>query len=238
MKYDTILNGDCLELADKIPDNSVDLIATDPPYNISRDTKILRRRGKFGTAQTIDLDFGDWDHHSIMPENWIPAYSKKLKDNGVFITFYDKRNISYVCDILEELGLVIRHVAGWHKQNPAPQARKVKWQNALELFVIATKNKGTGHHYNYEEGQGHDVITTPICQGKERLNHPTQKPEALFESIIKWWSFEGDIVLDPFAGTGTTGIVAKKLGRKYVLIEKVKNTVNGLKADWINSLKN
>ena len=214
-----VVCGDCREVMSEWPEGCVDLILADPPYNISSDTVIIRRGGKFGVAQPINLDFGDWDHGVIKPEDWVPLAVQKLKPCGVFVSLYDKRYISHVCDLLEELGLTIRHVAGWHKQNPAPQARKVKWQNALELFVIATKNKGTGHHYNYKEGQHHDVITTPICQGNERLDHPTQKPEALIEPIVKWWSFEGDLVVDPFLGVGTTAVVCKRLNRRWIGIE-------------------
>lgn len=214
-----IICGDCREVMREWPAESIDMILTDPPYNISNPTKIVRSGGKFGRARTISLDFGAWDHGVIRPKDWVPLAVEKLKPCGVFVSLYDKRYISHVCDLLEELGLTIRHVAGWHKQNPAPQARKVKWQNALELFVIATKNEGTGHHYNYHEGQHHDVITTPICQGNERLDHPTQKPEALIEPIVRWWSFEGDLVLDPFLGTGTTAVVCKRLNRHWVGIE-------------------
>lgn len=218
-----LLFGNAIKLIPMLPNKCIDLVATDPPYNISRDTVIRRKGGKYGMAKDINLDFGKWDHNIIKPKDWIPLIIPKLKPCGVFMSLYDKRRISNLCDLLEELEMFIRHVGVWHKKNPAPQARKVKWQNASELFVIATKNRGTGHHFNYEAGQHHDVITTPICLGKERLKnkegntlHPTQKPEALMFPIIKWWSFEGDIVLDPFCGTGTTCAVAKKLGRNHI----------------------
>ncbi len=214
-----VITGNCLDVMRQFPDGSIDLLPTDPPYNISNPTKIVRSGGKFGRARTINLDFGDWDHGVIEPKDWVPLAVEKLKPCGVFVSLYNKRYISHLCDLLEELGLTIRHVGGWHKQNPAPQARKVKWQNALELFVIATMNKGTGHHYNYEEGQHHDVITTPICQGNERLDHPTQKPLRMVDPIIRWWSFPGDIVLDPFCGTGTFLVKAKQLGRRYIGID-------------------
>ena len=214
-----VICGDCREVMRRFPNGSIDLLPTDPPYNISSDTVIKREGGKFGVAKPISMDFGAWDHGVIEPKDWVPLAVEKLKPCGVFVSLYDKRYISHLCDLLEELGLTIRHVAGWHKQNPAPQARKVKWQNALELFVIATKNEGAGHHYNYREGQHHDVITTPICQGNERLDHPTQKPLRLADPLIRWWSFPGDIVLDPFCGTGTFLVKAKQLGRRYIGID-------------------
>jgi DNA modification methylase len=214
-----VVQGDCREVMQSWPDSIVDLVLTDPPYNISRKTVIRRKGGKFGVAKDINLDFGAWDHSVIKPEDWVPLAVRKLKPCGVFVSLYDKRRISHFCDLLEQLGMTIRHIAGWHKLNPAPQARKVKWQDALELFVIATKNKGAGHHYNYREGQHHDVIATPICQGNERLGHPTQKPEALFEPIVRWWSYPNDLVVDPFVGVGTSCVVAKRLGRRFIGIE-------------------
>jgi site-specific DNA-methyltransferase (adenine-specific)/modification methylase len=184
---DKIIHGDCLKLMREIPDNSIDLVFTDPPYNISRDTVITRNGGKYGKAKPINLDFGEWDHNVITPYEWIPETYRLLKPNGVLIFFYDRMKISQLAEwLIDKFDMVVRHIGVWHKTNPAPQARKVKWQVASEFFIIATKNHGTGHHYNYREGQHHDVITTPICQGKERYDHPTQKPEALAEPIIRW----------------------------------------------------
>ncbi len=214
-----IILGDCREVMRSLPKKCIDLLLTDPPYNISNDAEIVRNGGKFGVAKSISMNFGEWDRNVIMPNDWVPRAIETLTENGVFISFYDKRHISHLCDLLEENGCFIRHIGTWHKLNPAPQARKVKWQIAGEMFVIATKNKGTGHHYNYKEGQHHDVITTPICQGNERYDHPTQKPEALINPLIKWWSFEGDVVFDPFCGTGTIPAVAKKLGRRFIGVE-------------------
>jgi len=153
-------------------------------------------------------------------KDWIPIVYEKLKDNGVLITFLRKRDISDMCRFLEnKLNMKVRHIGVWHKKNPVPQARKVGWMNSWEAFIIATKNHGMGHHYNWKEGQMQDVITTPICQGKERTEHPTQKPIALIEPLIKWWSYEKDIILDPFCGAGTTCYVARKLNRHYIGIE-------------------
>ncbi len=117
--------------------------------------------------------------------------------------------------------MTIRHVVAWVKSNPPPQARKVKWMDAWEPIIIATKNRGMGHHYNWKMGQHKDVIVTPICQGRERREggHPTQKPIRLIEPLIKWWSYEGDIILDPFCGSGTTCVVAKMYNRHYIGIE-------------------
>jgi len=219
MKSRLIL-GDALEVLPTLPKKSIDLVLTDPPYNISRNVKIVRNGGKFGKAKDIDLDFGEWDHGVVSPYDWIPLVYELLKPTGVLIFFYDKMEISCIAKWLErELGMKVRHIGVWRKLNPAPQARKVQWQSATEFFIIATKNHGSGHHYNWREGQHPDIIETPLCQGRERLGHPTQKPEKLIEPLIRWWSYERDAVLDPFMGVGTIPAVAKRFNRRYIGIE-------------------
>jgi len=215
-----IIHGNALTVLKKLPNNSVDAVVTDPPYNISRNTVIRRKGGKFGIAKDISLDFGEWDHNVVTPYDWVPLVYDLLKPHGVLIFFYDKMRISHLAVWLEEeFNMCVRHIGVWVKKNPAPQARKVKWMDATEFFIIATKNHGSGHHYNYKEGQHPDYIITPICQGKERYCHPTQKPEALAEPIIRWWTYPKDIVLDPFCGTGTFLVVALKMGRRFIGIE-------------------
>ena len=212
--------GDCRELMKEINDGSIDLILTDPPYNISSSQKIIRNEGKFGKAKTINYDFGEWDYGNISPNVWVPLAVSKLKDNGVFISMVGKREAENMMKTLEESGMFIRHLGCWCRTNPVPQIRKVKWMSGTELFVIATKNRGGGHHFNYEEGQHPDYILTPICMGNERKmwGHPTQKPEKLFEIFVRWWSFRNDVVLDPFAGSGTTGKVLSEFGEKLYFV--------------------
>lgn len=214
-----VTHGDCFDAMQKVPKESVDLVLTDPPYNISSDTKITRNGGKFGEAETIDSDQGEWDHGDVLPRNWVPLAAETLTENGVFVSFYGAERITDLVEACEENGLNVKQVGAWHKTNPPPEARKVKWQSALELFVIATVNQGQGHHYNWEQGQHHNVIETPLCMGNERFDHPTQKPEKLMKPIVNYWSFPGDTVMDPFAGTGTIPAVAKKLGRDFIAVE-------------------
>ena len=225
--------GDALDIMKQIPKESIDLILTDPPYNISRDIVIQRKGGKFGKAKDIVLDFGEWDKNKITPYDWIPLAYNLLTSVGVLIFFYDKMEISCLAKWLEkEFNMKVRHIGVWLKSNPVPQARKTQWMSGTEFFIIATKNHGAGHHYNYSLGQHLDYIITPICMGRERYRnptHPTQKPEKLIEPFIKWWSFEGDVVLDPFAGTGTIPYVAYKLGRKFIAIEKDPYWANVIK---------
>jgi DNA modification methylase len=195
-------------------------VLTDPPYNISSDFE-----AKFPDRGSISHDFGDWDDGSIQPKDWVPEAERVLTDNGVLIAFYDNRNIHQLISAVHEAGLELRQKLYWHKKNPVPQLYGVKWQEAVEEAVIATKNRGDGHHFIDRHGQRHNVIQTPICSNSEREGHPTQKPEELFRTIIKWWSQPGDKVLDPFMGTGTTCVTAKQLDRHYIGIEQQQEHV-------------
>jgi len=214
--------GDALEVLKELPDESVDLILTDPPYNVSKPGQnITRNGGKFGKAKDIVLDFGEWDRGVIRWQDFIDDFVRLLKPTGVLAMFYDKLELGCIGKYLQEVhDFQVRHIGAWVKPNPAPQARKVKWQNGLEFFIIATKNKGSGHHYNYRLGQSPDYFIHSV---NFKHYHPTQKPEPLIEWIMKYWSFEGDLVLDPFLGSGTTAIVAEKLGRRWIGIEIDEN---------------
>lgn len=215
-----LYQGDALEILRKVPNNSVDLVLTDPPYGLENVSVIKRNGGKFGKAKAIGANLDKQVISGVVYKDWIPLAYEKLKPVGVLITFCQKMDISDIAKFLEkELGMVVRHIGVWHKTNPPPQARKVQWMNAWEPFIIATKNKGSGHHYNYKEGQFGDVISTPICMGNERTQHPAQKPLKLFHPLVRWWSFEGDVVLDPFLGSGTTAVICEKLKRKWIGIE-------------------
>lgn len=214
--------GDAIKLMREIPDESIDLVLTDPPYGLGQVAVITRNGGKFGKTTPLGKSLVDnpLTAKGVHWKDWIPIAYEKLKPTGILITFCQKRDISYIYDFLEsELNMVVRHVAVWAKTNPPAQARKVKWMDAWEPIIIATKNRGSGHHYNWRGGQHRDVIETPICMGKERTPHPTQKPLKLIETLIRWWSFEEDWVLDPFAGSGTTGVACQKLNRNCIMFE-------------------
>jgi len=213
----TLIHGDALKYMKTMDSESVDLILTDPPYNISKNVKITRNGGKFGKAKDIQLDFGEWDKNIISWRDYIDDFARILKPYGVLVMFYDKLEISCIAKYLQErLEFKVRNIGVWIKSNPAPQARRVKWQDGSEFFLIATKNKGTGHHYNYKLGQSPDWFK---CSVSYKHYHPTQKPDALIEWIMKYWSYPGDVVFDPFLGSGTTMVVAKKLGRDCIGVE-------------------
>ncbi len=248
-KMEDIINkihcADSIEFMKEIPDESIDLILTDPPYNISQaktidrthiENKSMRRNGK---VKELNYDFGEWDHFETVEEylkwteEWIKESVRVLKPYGTFYSFFPKLEISYLGCILEKYRMNIRDVCIWHKTNPAPLLFKVGYMSASEFFIFATKNRGTGHTFNYQIGQQHNVFTFPICMGKERLKdengqtaHPTQKPMKLIELLIRYSSNERDIVLDPFMGSGTTAEASLKLNRNFIGIEKEQKYVD------------
>lgn len=214
MKYQ-LHNDDCIEFMKYMQPGSVDLIATDPPYNVSKKgAKISRGKGMVFEGGDINLDFGEWDQGKISWENYIDLFVGILSANGVLVMFYDKLYLGQIGIYLQEkYEFQVRHLGAMVKRNPAPQARKVKWQNGLEQFLIATKNKGEGHHFNYKLGQSPDYFLT--TNGYKHL-HPTQKPIEIMDWLITYWSFENDMVFDPFMGSGTTGVSCVKNNRNFV----------------------
>lgn len=220
--------GDCLQIMPSIADGTFDAIITDPPYNVSREDAISRNGGKFGLAKDISLDFGDWDKGQVLWRDFIDHFARLLRPNGVLVMFYDKLELGEIAKYLRDTyGFKPRHIGVWVKRNPAPQARKVKWQNGTEFFLVATKNDGGGHHFNYSLGQSPDYFITSVNYKHE---HPTQKPLELMEWIVSYWTFDGDAVLDPFMGAGTTGVACVKLGRNFVGIERDTEFFNVAKA--------
>ncbi len=228
----TIYHGNCLETMSQLPDESVDMILTDPPYNISQKnrkidrTKIqnknLRRNGK--RSKELNYDFGNWDQFDSREsflewtELWVRECFRLLKPTGNFVSFFGKSEISYFEDIINKYGFV-RQTIVWHKTNPVPQIFKVGFMSAVEFMTWATKQKGAKHTFNYQLGQHHNFVETSICMGKERTEHPTQKPIKAVDWLLLYLSNKGDVILDPFMGSGTTLVVAKMFNRKAIGIE-------------------
>lgn len=213
-----LIYGNAFEEMKKLESNSIDLILTDPPYNVSKQKEIRRGNGKYKEKSNINLNFGDWDYHSVDWTDFIPEFVRLLKPNGALILFYEKIKLGIIADFLKEnYNFEVRHIGAMVKRNPAPQARKVKWQNGVELFLIATKNKGPGHHFNYSLGQRPDYFLTTV--NYNHYGHPTCKPLEVVKTMVEYWSFENDLVLDPFMGTGTTGLACKLTNRNFIGIE-------------------
>jgi DNA modification methylase len=217
MQRDQLVRGDCREHLPKLRAASVDLVVTDPPYGLQSDTTIARsKRCKFGQASDIRASFS-WDARPDL--TWVSECMRVLKPGGTLIAFYEREHLHDVIAEARHHAGVLCDVGAWHKTNPVPQVRKVKWASALELFVVITKT-GERHTFNWQHGYHHNVIVAPICQGRERTAHPTQKPLAVIVPMIRYWSNPHDLVLDPFAGSGTTAVAAKGLGRRYLAIER------------------
>jgi DNA modification methylase len=224
MKYpddfiDKVIQGDCLEVMKQIPDNSIDLIFTDPPYNISQKNKIFRdyRNGKNGD---IRMDFGEWDYN-FQIEPFLIESKRVLRDDGSIIVWTSEQLFGKYRDWFEK-NMYPKQMLVWVKTNPLPQFRLVGYRQATELMFWALKKKNTKNNPNFiflGQEEMTNVFYAPIVGGKERTKHPTQKPLSISMEIIRRHCRPGGIVLDPFLGSGTTAVAAKKLGRHYIGIE-------------------
>lgn len=230
-----IFCADVFKKLSELPSNSVDLIFVDPPYNLQLQKELWRPNNTKVDAVDDEWDkfdsFADYDKFTSA---WAKECQRVLKNAGTIWTMGTYHNIFRVGSIMQDVGFWILNEITWIKDNPIPNFKGVRFTNATETLIWAKKSiEAKGYTFNYQamkkENNGKQMRSDwyfPICNGGERLKdasgnkvHPTQKPEALLERIILSSSKEGDVVLDPFAGTGTTGAVAKKCGRKYILIE-------------------
>ncbi len=195
----------------------VNHIITDPPYNISRDNNFSTMRNP-----RAGVDFGMWDRGGFDLYSWIPEYAKLLDSNGSFIIFCSYRYISHIIDVLEkpETDMVVKDVLVWQKSNPMPRNINRRYVQDMEFAVWAVKKKAKWV-FNKPDDKPYlrAFFTTSVVSGKEKLGHPTQKSLMLMEDIIKIHTNPGDLVLDPFMGSGSTGEAALKNGRKFLGIE-------------------
>lgn len=226
---DSVLLGDCFDSLKIIPNNSVDLIITDPPYNISRESNFTNGSTN-KKYNSISLDFGDWDQSEVNLESLFYEFKRVLKNGGTLIIFYDIWKANKLKSLAEKFKLKQPRVCQWVKTNPVPVNSKINYlSNAVEFFFLFTKGKKNTFNSKYDKG----IYQYPICHGLERTIHPTQKPIKLFEDLIKKHSNEDDLILDPFGGSGTTAEACIKLSRKYILIEN-DSTYYNLILDRIN----
>ncbi|WP_281070687.1 site-specific DNA-methyltransferase [Oceaniglobus trochenteri] len=230
-----ILAGDCIELMNSLPEASIDLIFADPPYN-------LQLKGDLCRPDNSQVDAVDdaWDQFSSFAaydrftEAWLKAARRLLKPNGAIWVIGSYHNVFRVGAAMQNAGYWILNDVVWRKSNPMPNFRGKRLTNAHETLIWASKQEASKYTFNYEalkqlnEGvQMRSDWVLPICTGHERLKnadgdkaHPTQKPESLLHRVILGTTNPGDVVLDPFFGTGTTGAVAKMLGREYIGLER------------------
>jgi DNA modification methylase len=229
-----IHQGDSIELLKQLPDNSIDLIFADPPYNLQLKGDLFRPdQSKVGAVNDHWDKFGSFSSYDEFTRAWLHECHRVIKNTGSIWVIGTYHNIFRVGSILQDTGFWILNDIIWIKTNPMPNFRGTRFNNAHETLIWATKSKESKYtfHYRTMKGFNDDLQMRsdwliPICQGSERVKengrkaHSTQKPEELLYRIILATSKPGDLVLDPFAGTGTTASVAKKLGRNFIGFER------------------
>lgn len=217
-------NQSCFEYMKNIKDKSIDLILIDPPYEISRDTNFAsgKETGKDTDRFRVSMDFGDWDKNFDGLELIIKEGYRILKPGGTFICFYDLWKIETLKKYFDDNKYKQIRFIEWLKTNPVPLNSKINYlTNSREVAISAIKVSKPTFNSQYDNG----LYNYPICHDKGRF-HPTQKPLELIEDLIKKHSNEGDIVLDCFAGSCTTGIAALKLKRNFMGCELDKEYFN------------
>jgi len=234
LPLDQILKGDCVEILDNLPEKSIDLVFADPPYNLQLTQELYRPNQTRVDAVNEDWDkFASFQEYDDFTRAWLSACRRVLKDTGMIWVIGSYHNIYRVGTILQDLGFWILNDVVWIKDNPMPNFHGVRFTNAHETLLWAQKVKGAKYTFNHHsmkalngDLQMRSDWYLPLCTGKERRKvsgekaHSAQKPEALLYRVLLASTDPGDVVLDPFFGTGTTGAVAKKLGRHFIGIER------------------
>ena len=211
MKFDyKLYRGDCLEMIDQLPDRSVDLMLTDSPYNISRENR-------FWSMNRQSMDFGAWDHDFDLT-GWIAPAMQKIAKNGAVIIFNSWHNLGMIADELEHNGMDVKDSIRWEKTNPMPRNRDRRYVVDFEVAVWAVKQRGRWTFNRQDPKYQRPEFSATAPNGKHRF-HPTQKPVSLLEELIKIHTSLGDLVFDPFMGSGSTGVAALELGRRFIGIE-------------------
>jgi len=231
----SVFVGDCLEVMRRLPDASVDLVFADPPYNLQLSGAVLTRPDETAVSAVLE----DWDKfdtfraYDMFTQAWLEEARRLLKPDGTIWVIGSYHNIYRVGTILQNTGFWMLNDIIWRKTNPMPNFRGRRFTNAHEILLWAARDAKSRYTFNYEsmktlndDIQMRSDWLLPICNGGERIKdqgnkaHPTQKPEALLARVLMASTNPGDLVLDPFFGTGTTGAVAKKLHRRFIGIER------------------
>ncbi|MFL5122552.1 MAG: site-specific DNA-methyltransferase [Microvirga sp.] len=236
LPLDEVLIGDCIAALERLPPDSVDLVFADPPYNLQLEQALLRPDHSLVDAVDDAWDkFASFAHYDDFTRAWLLACRRVMKKNATLWVIGSYHNIFRVGSTLQDLGFWILNDIVWRKANPMPNFRGKRFTNAHETLIWAAKGadaKGYTFHYEALKAGNDDVQMRsdwffPLCTGEERLKdaagrkvHPTQKPEALLARVLLAASRPGDVVLDPFFGSGTTGAVAKRLGRSFIGVER------------------
>jgi DNA modification methylase len=234
LPIDHILQGNCLEILPGLPEGTADLVFADPPYNLQLSQSLYRPNMTRveGVDEAWDR-FPDFEAYDAFTRDWLLACRRLLKPDGSLWVIGTYHNIFRVGRIMQDLGFWFLNDVVWVKTNPMPNFRGVRFTNAHETLIWAARDRQSRYTFNYHamksfngDVQMRSDWVLPICSGSERLKldgsraHPTQKPEALLYRVLLASTQPDDVVLDPFFGTGTTGVVAKRLGRHWLGIEQ------------------
>ena len=230
-----VIEGDCVEAMERLPAGSVDMVFADPPYNLQLGGELLRPNNSRvdGVEEPWDK-FADFTAYDGFTRAWLTAARRALKPDGSIWVIGSYHNIFRVGAALQDLGFWVLNDIVWRKTNPMPNFRGRRFTNAHETLIWCARDRDARYTFNYEamkalneDLQMRSDWLLPLCGGPERLRngdgrkaHPTQKPEALLHRALLAATRLGDVVLDPFFGTGTTGAVAQKLGRRWIGIER------------------
>ncbi|HET7211779.1 MAG TPA: site-specific DNA-methyltransferase [Methyloceanibacter sp.] len=235
LPLNSVIVGDCIEELHLLPEASIDLVFADPPYNLQLNSELYRPDNSRVDAVDDDWDkFGSFAAYDAFTRDWLIACRRVLKPSGSLWVIGSYHNIFRVGATLQDLGFWVLNDVVWRKANPMPNFRGRRFTNAHETLIWASMGPRARYTFNYDamkalndDLQMRSDWLFPICSGAERLRedcgrktHPTQKPEALMHRIILASSHTGDVVLDPFLGSGTTAVVAKRLGRAFIGIER------------------
>jgi len=235
LPVDRVIRGESIDVLRRLPEKSVDVVFADPPYNLQLGGELHRPNNSRvdGVEESWDK-FDNFAAYDQFTQDWLSAAQRALKDDGTLWVIGSYHNIFRVGTALQDLGYWILNDVIWRKNNPMPNFRGTRFSNAHETLIWCAKSADQKTYtFNYDalkvandDLQMRSDWLLPICSGNERLKsggkkaHPTQKPESLLHRVLLASTNKGDVVLDPFFGTGTTGVVAKRLGRHFVGIER------------------
>ena len=240
LPLNSIIRDDCIAAMAALPDACIDMVFADPPYNLQLGGDLFRPEG--GRVDAVDNDWDKFDTfaaYDAFTSAWLGEARRILKPDGTLWVIGSYHNIFRVGSRLQDAGFWILNDVVWCKTNPMPNFKGTRFTNAHETLIWAARGEGSRYTFNYramkslnDELQMRSDWSFPICGGQERLKrggtkaHPTQKPEALLYRVLLACTKPGDVVLDPFFGTGTTGAVAKRLGRHFIGIERERAYVD------------
>lgn len=248
---DSVIHGDCLDVLRRIPSGSIDMVFIDPPYflQLPRGKRLVRWyvRTVVESPEEDWDEFRSWGEYDAFIEAVLREARRVMKPSASIWAIGTYHNIHRIGKIMQDLGFWILNDVIWMKTNPMPNWLNVRLTNATETLIWAVRDRSArGYTYNHDLARSYslrdfgskialNVWRIPIAMGRERLRdergrrlHPTQKPEELLERVISISTKPGDIILDPMAGTGTTGVVARRLGRRFILVEREERYVRAI----------